>query len=386
MPFARCSPGRAGRTALAGLIWLSTLTSSVAADPARAAPAAPFEVQRVDVIDRQGFEKPLLAATLMVPAGWQHRGDVRWLPGQRCGLPYRLQVQAQSPDGRSEIQIVPGEVWTATSTPVDDGCRRAAFRDAQSYLQDWVRRNRPGARWLDYRATPARIRPAQDMGYPGMQVRTWSDSGQALIGYERNGVSMREVVASDFHFTNSVMQMMQMQTQTLSGESRSVFTWRAPEGELDFRRVDAVMSSVRPGYEWSARVADGLARMAADNQRTGVVIGRIQGDIGMETIRAMARRGEDARVAREQVNEMWNRGVAARDSADDRMHRERIRAIREVEHYSDPTTASGVVELPNHYRHAWGLRNGHYVLTDDPNFDPRRALGLEGRRLDLAPR
>ncbi|MDZ7654139.1 MAG: hypothetical protein U5L03_17085 [Burkholderiaceae bacterium] len=369
-------------------LWLAAaaVTAGLGSGGACAAGSSGFEVQQVDIIDRQGFEKPMLAATLMLPAGWQHRSDLRWTPTQRCGLPFGMTLQAQSADGLSAIQIVPGEVWGATTMPIDDGCRRAAFRDAQSYLQDWVRQNRPGARWLDYRPMPKRIRPPHEVAQPGMQIRTWSDSGQALIGYELNGKPMREVVAADFSFTASVMQMMQTQTQSLFGESRGVFSWRAPEGELEFRRVDAVIGSMRHGYEWASRVQEGLGKIAADNQRTAAAVANIHAQIGMDTIRVMARRGEDARLSREQVNEMWNRGVAQRDSADDRMHRERIRALREVEHYSDPARPSGVAELPNNYRHAFALRNGHYVLTDDPNFDARRALGVDGRRLELAPR
>jgi hypothetical protein len=60
------------------------------------------------------------------------------------------------------------------------------------------------------------------------------------------------------------------------------------------------------------------------------------------------------------------------------------RTLREVEHYRNPS--GGTVELPNHYRPAWKLRDGSCVLTDSPAFDPGRDLGVAGEKLQLAPR
>lgn len=73
-----------------------------------------------------------------------------------------------------------------------------------------------------------------------------------------------------------------------------------------------------------------------------------------------------------------------RSASQGRMHRDKVRTLREVEHYRDPS--GGLVELPNHYQHAWKLRDGSYVLTDSPAFDPGRDLGVAGEKLQLAPR
>ena len=42
-----------------------------------------------------------------------------------------------------------------------------------------------------------------------------------------------------------------------------------------------------------------------------------------------------------------------------------------------------VVELPNHYRHAWQLKDGTYVLTDSQAFEPHRDLGVDGELLKV---
>jgi hypothetical protein len=42
------------------------------------------------------------------------------------------------------------------------------------------------------------------------------------------------------------------------------------------------------------------------------------------------------------------------------------------------------VELPNHFRHAWKLKDGSYLLTDDANFNPSRDLRIDGQALKPA--
>jgi hypothetical protein len=140
--------------------------------------------------------------------------------------------------------------------------------------------------------------------------------------------------------------------------------------------------------DWQSRISAGMNQMARDNQRTGERIGQIQADGSRRTLDEIARRGELARQSREEIADINARGQRDRAATDDRMHRETVRTIREVEHYRDPPGPGGrgVVELSNHYRHAWKLKDGSYALTDDPNFDPQRTLGQSGTVLQRAPR
>jgi hypothetical protein len=73
-------------------------------------------------------------------------------------------------------------------------------------------------------------------------------------------------------------------------------------------------------------------------------------------------------------DETWRYGRARQD----RMHKANVRTNREVQGWRDPR-GGGVVELPQYCQHAWQLRDGSYVLTDDPNFDPGRDIGMAGK-------
>ena len=41
-------------------------------------PADAIRVKRAEIIDRNGFEKPIVAASLMIPVGWSTEGGVVW--------------------------------------------------------------------------------------------------------------------------------------------------------------------------------------------------------------------------------------------------------------------------------------------------------------------
>ncbi len=160
------------------------VATGIATQQARAAPAKTdaLRVQRVEIIDRKGFEKPMVAATIMVPAGWQNSGEVQWRIGRQCGRAYSLHLQAEAPDGSAAIELSVPEAWGATSfgTPLGD-CPQASFRDARQYLASWIARNRQGARLVEYKPRPDKSQVLAQNQWSGGSLRNWVDSGQALI-------------------------------------------------------------------------------------------------------------------------------------------------------------------------------------------------------------
>ena len=346
-------------------------------------PPGALRVQRVEFVDHKGFEKPLVAATIMVPAGWRQQAGVEWNIRQRCTRPHGLRLSAQAPDGSAAIELVPGEGWGQSNqgAPVGD-CPPAAWRNTQEYLAAWVQRHRPGARWLDYRPRPDRSQPEQRHALPGGEIRQRMESGQALIAYTLNGREMRETVAANVSFAQNQFAAVGQGRpwQSLHGQSLGVLSWRAPEGQLDFRQFDAVWDTLRPGAEWQARVQQSQAQMAQDNQRTQAEISRIQAQTSRETLAHMAQRGEIMNQTRQEVARInagtWRAGQASNE----RMHTDSVRTMREVQGYRDPQSG-GVVELSQHYRHAWRLHDGTYVLTDNPQFNPNRDAGMAGVEL-----
>ena len=311
--------------------------------PAAAAPPLPdgaLRVQRVDFIDRQGFDKPLVAATIMVPAGWQQEATVEWNVRQRCTRPHALRLRARASDGSAAIELVPGEGWGQTSqgAPMSD-CPQATWRNTREYLAAWVQRNRPGARWLDYRLRSDKSQPEQRQTSPGGgSFSQRVESGQALIAYSEGGRELRETLVANVAFTQSRLMMVgqNQALQTLQGQSFGVLAWRAPAGTLDMRQFDAVWDTLRPGAEWQARIDKANADMAADNQRTQAEIGRIHAATQRETMAHIALRGQIRAQTQRDVAAIRNNTTQSGQASNDRMHTDSVRTVREVQGYRDP--------------------------------------------------
>lgn len=383
---------------MAGLVFaaagLAMQPSSVAAQagtrpaprPAAGAtlPAGAFRVQPVEIMDRQGFEKPLVAATVLMPAGWRPEGQVAWNPMNQCGEGHQFNWRATSPDGLGAMQFIPAERWGAGNFPMPDNpCPQAPVNTVRGYLEWYVQRERRGARVMDYRPRPDLAQPYQALASSspmagGGGMRSWVEGGEVLIAYQVAGKPVRETISTVAAFTHSQFPPIGAGPgiELLQGQSFTGFAMRAPDGALDFRRVDALRNSVRLGPEWSRRMAQSA------NERHRVVM-ESNRRMAEDNLRGARERSEIiARTGRE-ISDMQMQGWQSRNESSDRTQRETIEGIRGVETYNDPV-AGGTVQLSNQYPHAWRLNDGSYLLTDDVNLDPARDLGIQGQRLKPA--
>ncbi|MGB7932572.1 MAG: hypothetical protein WCH04_10180 [Gammaproteobacteria bacterium] len=336
-------------------------------------PAGAIRVQRADIIDPNGFEKPMVASTVLIPAGWTTQGGIVWggEASQCGGSGYNVDFQATSPDGVSAIHFFPMEQWqwNSTGSTTMPGCRSQQVSSVQQYIENLVQRARPGARMLDYRRRPD---IEKELGQqerttpmPLGDTRTWVEAGEALIGYSQDGIEMRETVASAVMFTHMRMQSLAGMpgSEYLSASTFPGFAMRAPDGQLDFKLAEMIRKSARPNAQWTARVTQHNATIA------GI---RIKG--ARDRSRIISQTGEEIR---EMQADSWRRY----NESSDRMSRETSEAIRGVETYNDPYNGD-TVQLDNTYEHAWQLNDGSYVLTDDPDFKPYSVFGQDGRQLE----
>jgi hypothetical protein len=366
---------------LAGFASLCGITGhSTAASP-------PLRVQKAEVIDHQGFGQPLVALTMMVPAGWQTQGTVTWRQELGCGKPVQRRLLSRAPDGLSALELLPGESWGVSSTgALSPGCPTARFEGAQAYLQAWVQRHRPGARWLDYRPLPERSQPATQQAWPGGgQLRSGVETGQALIAYQQGGRDLRETLAVSVNIAHFNMPGLagMPPLQSMAGESFGVLAMRAPAGQLDLRQFDALWLTLRTGAEWQQRLTAGMNQIAQDNAATQARIGQIHAETSRQTLAEQARRGQILAQSRADIADIHQATQRQRDATNERLHKQTVKTLREVEHYREP--GGSTVELPSHYRQAWKLKDGSYLLTDDVNFRPARDLGVDGDLLKRVP-
>ncbi|MGE0314015.1 MAG: hypothetical protein AB7P21_20590 [Lautropia sp.] len=341
-----------------------------AAQP-RPLPPGTVQVQRVAIPDPGGFDRPMIAASILLPVGWRAEGGVVWDPRNLCSGGYAFRWQAVSPDGASKVALVPAEGWTTNSFGATGGrCPNWPFTNLRAYLEALVAK-------LDQRARVLDFRPREDLRrqfaalessspLPSGELRSWVEAGEVLVAYTENGREMRGTIASVAYFSYSRFDGSwgNAPLETLSGATFPGFAASAPAGMLDMQLTEAIRASAKLDPEWSRRINAHRAAMNRDNLETARKIGQIRANTNAEI--------------RDIQNKSWERRMKSQD----RMHREYSETLREVETYRDPDAAGGTIELSNHYANAWRLQDGTYLLSNDPSLNPYAATGQDARRLE----
>ena len=342
------------------------LAVSGQADAAGQAGATAGGMQRVAIIDPSGFEKPLPAHWVQIPAGWRTQGGVLWDPNAPCGATPSFRWQASSPDGSQVLAIHPTEAWTwdNLNLPVSGGrCPRAPIMNVRQYLESFVQRNRPGARILDYRARPDLVRFPPPPDGNGMRFR--KEGGELLVAYGGPQGGRRESVAAVVLFSHHSMAgvMPGEVREFMSGTASAPTTLSAPAGQLDMRLLTHVATTGQPDPQWQARMNKHHATIARQNTR------------------GAADRSAIIANTYSEISDMQMQGWRDRNASSDRMQQATVDGINNVQRYADPATGDQV-QLDNRYDHAWRTADGTYLQTNDPNFNPNTDLGVDAEAME----
>ncbi|MGV6804630.1 MAG: hypothetical protein ACWA49_10525 [Ruegeria sp.] len=328
-----------------------------------------LRVHPVQVVDNTGFGRPLSAFSVMVPMHWKTKGGVVWKIDNCNTSGYNFDWQATSQDESEGVGILPVVMWQ--SQP-GGPCPQMNVSNARDFLTAVVERILPNASVLDYRQRPDLSRDLQALtsrqDYGVFAQETTVDAGEILVGFVEDGKDVRaSIIAQIIMWRTTMPPAYGMPGMDIRGGiSLPGFIAAAPAGRLDLRVSEAIRKTFTPGQEWTREIAkhhEILNRQARDHA------GKMS-DITSKT--------------NSEISDIINKGYRDREAIRDRGHRETIESIRGVETYNDPYTG-GTVQLDNTYNHAWQLRDGSYLLTDDPTFNPGVALGMDGQLLQVTP-
>lgn len=355
--------------------------TSTAASPPAPAPLAPAQVP-----DTTDFPQPMTALTLDVPAGWRPDGGVRWEPNVECvGNMHAVAWSATSPDGRHAVSLLPKYTWQVQSAGIVEmnPCPAAAMTSVRAYLETLAHTARPGSRVLSYRDRPDMVAErAQAMPPAQPDTRGWYEAGELLVGYPLQGVEMRESFVTAVFFSELRHPMM---GTSRTGSAETPLALRAPDGALDFDLLERIRRSVRIDRGWGQQMlAASQQRMQAHNLRQqNAIRSWHQARMSEISMNGILERGRIRMDTIKAVSAIHDAGVASTAATTERIHAGNLDAIQEVQPWSDPTTGKQV-DLSIHYKHAWQLDDGRQFLTNDPNFDPSRDLGIGGHALEPA--
>lgn len=392
----RCLP-----TIVAPLIALSASVPAIAQPVERpsawgAAGAGPgpatLRMRLIRVMDNEGWEQPVEAFRLLLPADWGAQAWVRWSPaGINC--PARLidaGLQALAPDRITGFELMPTEAWRW----VDDAQLRQGLQQQEANMQrmtgsvacPWSPITTAGE-FLRQMVLPKRRGGAQVLGTEpdqalaqlfDAQVRPIFaplvanrlvagfrvDAARVRIGYAVAGAPVEEIL------TAAILSVVQVSPsiQQLSGgggapnrstqsNAQLLVATRAPAG----RGAEAaplfatILGTFRANPQWLQAVESVRANLAAIARGGAVDRARIWREAGEE-------------IARTQ-GEAWRRQQAVQSS----LASQYSQTIRGVQSYADPTTGQPI-ELSGGYARAFANGRGEYILTNDALFDPAVAL------------
>ena len=350
-------------------------------------PAGALRVDVVEIVDASGFGRPMVAARALVPSGWRAQGGVQWAT-RPCQEPATFAWMATAPDGMQGVELFPAQAWAATSSGSSGDCMPGAHRSIREYLEAYVQSRVPGARVLDYRPRGDFLDAGrayydgvvQLVNSSGTGARAWVDAGEVLYAFQLGGVEMRGIASSTGVFYGSELAnpLGGPPLWTLNAGTHGVFGAYAPNGQLDFAKVEALRKSVKPDSAWLAelfktKAAIGEVNVRGTRERAAIIVA---GGAAMTQATIQA----NQMATRNYADVTTGGGSSSTSATDDRMQRERIEAIRGVETYHDPLEG-GTVQLDATYDHAWRVQNQQsYILTNDPNFNPGQ-YNIDARQL-----
>lgn len=343
------------------------------------------QYERVRLLDKMGFSQSQEAYSLLLPSGWTYEDAIIWNnPGSGCDGTFK-QLSAWSADKRYQFHMYPDIVFSWNSNQQlmqfnqsygnrSPYCGFGQPVQAAQYLRQFFIPELGNPQLLETTDNPSVVQEMQQSNeanirelqqYGAGQIRydqtainatlRWPNGTDAMVVL---GVSVAEMaVPNMYNGTYDVLYTTQVSRRTL-------FTYPATESEQARELFSVILSSFRTNPAWSNAVSQFWRDVR--QQKQVAHIGRIQ--LMDEQTRLMGqqaiRNGQERLQQMDQQQRSWEQQQAAQDRA----HKEFVKAIREVENYQD---ASGKYEMSSGYAHAWSRGDGSsFIMTNDPNFNP----------------
>lgn len=260
----------------------------------------PVQAQRVfDVMDNQGFEAPIKAYSLNLPAEWTAHGEILWLKPCSGNDLYELVLTVAAPDGRSGFRVQPGHqvIWTemrVNGMPPDlaqmmmaqaeaernkmrtqfrnSNCHVGQVRGTEHLLKALVLAKRPDdVQVLSVKPNEA-AQKAMRQTFAGGQgmMNIAFDAVQVDMRYLRGNVRTHERLwLSWYQFStipNPNLPTDFLTQQTVTEAIR--FLWMDPENMArDEAVLNGILASFKVNPAWQSRINEVHRKMAQDRRR-----------------------------------------------------------------------------------------------------------------------
>ena len=321
-------------------------------------PDGVWHVRAVEIIDKQGFNQPIRAASALIPADWSFDGNVHWI-GNGCLKGTHIVFDAISPDGLSNISQLPmlNIAWTQIGS--HNNCLSLRADRAEAMVQPIVDQSMQNAKIVQMERSAQRTAQNKQLYFKGSGGhQAWSDHIIATVDHDRGGKRNRAVVSLDTRHTQTFLPMYDGPTEMLIAAALPrIFSAPLEQFENYELELGLIMRTYRIDPQWQARMNKHGKTIADDNLDSQRKIGEIN-------------RRASAEIAK------INAGAYAASSAsNDKNHRRMLEMLTETQTVQGST---GPVNVPAGT--VWQTNDGSMYVSQNSAFNPND-LGVTAKKL-----
>jgi len=332
------------------------------------------------------------AYRILMPAGWRVEGSVMWKNSAADSASPWIKLIGPA---RQEIGILPPTAFIWNPQLLGARYRPGSFYSGaevqppmldpgqciRSIIVPRYLRNLDNADVVKQESLPD-VAQAGRLKYsqPAYQNAVFQ-AGRIRYEYLESGVAME----ADVYVLTVAVQAHTGQTVSTFWAPDEIRYSKAPKGTLDAQVpvLETAMFSLRPNLKWWARVqqvSEELGRLQAQSSTSAAAQAMQQQAAAAD--RAYTNQKLDQSGG--QISEGIEKRYRNRQAIMDRIN-ERWDARRLVETYRNPAGGESV-ELPSGYSAGWVNKNGEYLVTGSPDYNPNSGSNGGWERLEKVPR
>ena len=341
--------------------------------------------ERVRIMDNHGFTQPVEAFSLLLPQGWHHQGEIVWImPGQPCAG-NNMWLRASSPDNQYTLDFLPNIIlnWSTNQELMQFNmfnagqspyCRYSQPVGAEQYLHHTFVHELGNPQIIKVEPNNEVVLALQPMiekshrelmQYGAADVQSFPSAVNAEVKWDDNteGFVMLCAVVGETLIQNMYTGGFD-KSFTTAITKRTVFRYPAGEKEKAAMLFSAIMASIHSNPAHGNAVNSFWQQPRQQSNRLHWDKIKLMDEQTRQMGERAIQQGNERLKAMDNQIRSWE---AKQTSSDDRMHKEFIKTIREVENFQDET---GKYEMAAGYDHVWSRGDGSsFVLSNNPNFD-----------------
>ena len=355
-----------------------TKTSLQPTNSAIPSPGVALKFKTFKYIDSQGTG--VEAFQLLIPADWQAKATLTWVL-DNPGMPASSNLKVWNPSGSEEFNVFPNQSFFSTTNPMliqmfPTGSKYFGMEVLQQLSPQDALRQIVIPRFFGAIGNYKIISegPISSLGNPSNTVSdptsgiSGSSSGAKIrIEYSENG----NTVECEIY---CMVESITFPIQTLNGMKSNtdwfvdhIAAFKAKKGQLNAntKLFQTMTNSLSLNPVWFSKY----------NQ---VVAFLIQNQI--EKIQSIGQLSQIISQTSNQISDEMMQSYNERQAIDDKISQDFSQYIRGVDAYNDPISGNPV-ELPSGYTNAWTNKNGEYVVSESPSFNPNVGSNLDWQPL-----